>query len=145
MKDDDVLGCSKCGASVYKEHIGILRREFLDERPEPERGGKQHLAIIELDHAFHDLLNFGGLRYLLLLHQLDAFELRDLACGNGMGLVPAVILSRGGVDEADRNRGDGCTSTPRKKRREGTSRNDVARGYEHVAAGDVGCLPDGWT
>ncbi|MHC4697340.1 MAG: hypothetical protein ACYTFA_11405 [Planctomycetota bacterium] len=29
MKDDDVLGCSKCGASVYKEHIdqGLARYE----------------------------------------------------------------------------------------------------------------------
>ena len=32
MKEDDVLGCSKCGASVYKEHIdqGLARYEGKD-------------------------------------------------------------------------------------------------------------------
>lgn len=59
MKDDDVLGCSKCGASVYKEHIeqGLARYEGADllcphcvtEAEQSSNGGGGGFSPIEFD------------------------------------------------------------------------------------------------
>ncbi|MFQ5592281.1 MAG: hypothetical protein ACE5HE_14055 [Phycisphaerae bacterium] len=59
MKDDEVLACSKCGASVYKEHIdqGLARYEgrsllcphcVVEAEQSPESGGDA-FAPIEFD------------------------------------------------------------------------------------------------
>src|SRR5262245_30950221 len=60
--------------------------------PITEGGRENQLGSVEVDHAFHRLLNLDGFRNILLLNHLDISELLDCGHSLGVALIPTKIV-----------------------------------------------------
>ena len=58
-------------------------------------------GAVELDHRFHGLGDGDGLRDVLFLDHLHARDLLQRLGGDGMRLVPAEVVARTDIDDAD--------------------------------------------
>ena len=87
---------------MTKLDIGIFLRRLDHEGVEiAERGREQQLGPVELDHGFHGLGDGRGLGDVLLLDHRDAGDRLQCLRADRMGLVPAEIIARPDIDDAD--------------------------------------------
>ena len=82
----------------------------------------------------------AGLRHFLLVDELGAFELRNVARGNCMRLVPAGILAARRIDETNGDRRHRRSRGACKQRRDRRGRNDIAASLEQIATGQSGSM-----
>ena len=88
-------GVAELDVGVLLGHVDHERRVVA------ERGGEDQPGAVELDHRFHRLGDGVGLRHVLFLDDGDAGHLLQRFGGDRVGLVPAVVVARADVDDAD--------------------------------------------
>ena len=83
-------------------HVRIFLRHLQHVRVEiAERGREDQSSAIQVDHAFHGLLDVGSFGDLLFLDHFDAAHLANHRRGLGMGLIVAEVVTRPDIDETD--------------------------------------------
>ena len=88
---------------VAELHVRIFLGEVDDEgRVIAERGREDQARAVEVDHQFHRLRDRVGLGHVLLLDHLDARHFLQRLDRDRVRLVPAEIVARADVDDADR-------------------------------------------
>src|SRR5580698_429564 len=91
---------------MAKLSVGIFLCEVDDERQiVTERCRENKARAVEIDHRFHRLRNRVGLWNIFLFDNLYAWHVLERLDRDGVGLVPAEIVARANIDDADRQVG----------------------------------------
>jgi hypothetical protein len=70
----------------------------------PERGREDEFGTVQLDHAFHGILDIDGFGDSLFLDHLDPRHFAYGSRADGVGLVVPIVVFGTNVNEADRHR-----------------------------------------
>ena len=85
--------------------VGILLRHGEHERVEIAEGGREDQPRpVELDHALHRFRDGIGLGHVLFLDDGHVGDRLERLGGNRVGLVPAEVVTRPDIDDADGER-----------------------------------------
>ncbi len=82
--------------------LGVFLRRIDHEGIEiTERGRKKQRGAVDVDHRLHRLRHRHRFRHILFFDHLDAGNFLQGLRADRMGLVPAIILARPDIDDAD--------------------------------------------
>ena len=119
---------------VAELHVGIFLGLVEHERAVvAERGREDETGAVELDHQLHGLRDRDRLGDVLLLDDLHVRNLLKRLRGDGVRLVPAVVVVRADIDDADGQAvGSGRPEWGEAGRK---AKGAVGRAFEQAAAG----------